>query len=97
MRKDGIVDGSFRTARQHAKTVDESVRSVSGRLVSTLDLTAGMEKTPETPERYEEGRDGSRFIQDHATACQGSRRECLFNSRPSRLDTRFDRGSGENS
>ena len=48
----------FRTTRQHAKAVDESVRSVPGRLVLTLDLTAGVEKTPDTPERYEEGRDG---------------------------------------
>ena len=96
-------DGAFRTARQHAKAVDESVHLVLDRLVSTFDLTAGMdltagvEKTPDTPERYEEGRDGSRFIQDHATACQGSRRECPLSARPSRLDTRFDRGSGENS
>ena len=57
-------DGAFRTARQHAKAVDESVRSIPDRLVSTFDLTAGMdltagvEKTPDTPERYEEGRDG---------------------------------------
>ena len=51
-------DGAFRTARQHAKAVDESVRSIPDRLVSTFDLTAGVGKTPETPERYEEGRDG---------------------------------------
>ena len=57
-------DGAFRTARQHAKAVDESVHLVLDRLVSTFDLTAGMdltagvEKTPDTPERYEEGRHG---------------------------------------
>ena len=88
-------DGSFRTTRQHAKAVDESVRSVPDRLVSTFDLTAGMdltagvEKTPDTPERYEEGRDGSRFIQDRATASQGSRRECPFNAKTCRCDSLF--------
>ena len=48
----------FRTARQHAKAVDESVHLVLDRLVSTFDLTAGVEKTPDTPERYEKGRNG---------------------------------------
>ena len=57
MKRDGIVDGLIKTIRQHAKAVDESVRSKPGRLVLILDLTAGVEKTPETPERYEEGRD----------------------------------------
>ena len=57
MKRDGIVDGLIKTIRQHAKAVEESVRSIPGRLVSILDLTAGMEETPETPECYEEGRD----------------------------------------
>ena len=51
-------DGSSRTTRQHAKAVDESVRSMPGRVVVILYLTAGVGKTPDTPERYEEGRDG---------------------------------------
>ena len=55
MKRDGIVDGLLKTIRQRDKTVDESVRSIPGRLVWLLDLTAGVEKTPETPERYEEG------------------------------------------
>ena len=57
MKRDGIVDGLLRTIRHHDKAVDESVRSIPGRLVLILDLPAGVEKTPETPERYEEGRD----------------------------------------
>ena len=57
MKRDGNVDDLFRTTRHHDKAVDESVRSIQGRLVLILDLTAGVEKTPETPERYEEGRD----------------------------------------
>ena len=57
MKRDGIVDGLLRTIRQHEKEVDESVRSIPSRLVLILDLTAGLEKTPDTPERYEEGRE----------------------------------------
>ena len=56
MKRDGIVDDSVRITPQHDKAVDESVRSIPGRLVLILDLTAGVEKTRETPERYEEGR-----------------------------------------
>ena len=50
-------EGSFKTMLDHVKTVDESVCLVPDRPISTLDLTAGVEKTPDTPERYEEGRD----------------------------------------
>ena len=53
MKRDGIVDALFKTTRQHAKALDESVRSIPAHLVLILVLTAGVIKTPETPERCE--------------------------------------------